>query len=79
MENGFDIMKCVVSDHIDNTEPLSIAFSVGFYLTFHNENNREIKQKLAKLYLLYCPALHTGEFLGEDNVVLQSHIVLRVS
>lgn len=75
-ESEIDALLPIISKQSEMTEPLSIAFSLGFYLSFHKEGNRNIKQKLARVYSLYCSALDTSEFLGEDNVILQSHLVV---
>lgn len=53
---------------MDNTPPLYFGFSLGHLLTFHGENNREIREKLYRVYLRYCPALSQGFFIDMDKI-----------
>jgi tetratricopeptide (TPR) repeat protein len=64
-------------DDTDNSEPLNKAFSTGYHLAFHGVNNRALKTKLARALLQFCPALQSGEFLREDNVMMMSQVVLK--
>jgi len=61
---------------VDNSEPTKTGFSLGFHLGFHGENNVALKSKLHRVYSLYCPALLTGRFLSEENIILQSHLTV---
>jgi hypothetical protein len=53
---------------VDNTPPLYFGFSLGHLLSFHGENNREIREKLYRVYLRYCPALSQGYFIDMDKL-----------
>ncbi len=67
-------MPCdfVLEIEVDNSEPLSNGFNLGFYLAFHGQNDMSARLKLATVYSQYCPALLTGQFLRQDSIIVQS-------
>jgi hypothetical protein len=67
MENELDsILTSPVPRLIDNVPPINYGFSTGFFFGFHGLNNRGLKSRLYRLYLLYCPALKNGYFLDSS-------------
>eukprot|EP00752_Nemacystus_decipiens_P009838 g8776.t1 len=60
---------------VDNSPPLRYGFSAGLHLAFHGENNRVIKTKLHRVYALFCPALLSGRFLTEGNIMQTPTVV----
>ncbi len=61
---------------MDNSEPLSNGFNLGFYLAFHGPNDVTARVKLATVYSQYCPALLTGQFLRQDSIIVQSQVAV---
>jgi hypothetical protein len=51
---------------IDNAPPINYGFSTGYFYAFHGMNNRRLKSRLYRIYLLYCPALRNGYFLDSS-------------
>jgi len=62
---------------IDNTPPLYFGFSLGHLLTFHGENNRELREKLYRVYMRYCPALAQGYFIDMDKLPSMKRVVIQ--
>lgn len=54
---------------VDNSQPLRHGFSLAHHWAFHGRNNRALKSKLAQVYALFCPALLTGAFVDEGNIM----------
>lgn len=67
MEIDLDaILTSSVPRLIDNVPPINYGFSTGFFFGFHGLNNRGLKSRLHRLYLLYCPSLKNGYFLDSS-------------
>jgi predicted O-linked N-acetylglucosamine transferase (SPINDLY family) len=67
MESELDaILTSPVPRLIDNVPPINYGFSTGFFFGFHGFNNRGLKSRLHRLYLIYCPALKNGYFLDSS-------------
>lgn len=62
-ENNLNyLMHVSASEHftVDNAQPLSFGYSLGYHLAFHNMNNVKLKVKLYAVYANLCPALLQG-------------------
>lgn len=51
---------------VDNAPASDYGFSTGFFLIAHGVNNLRIKMVLARLYIRFCPALLTGNFVAKN-------------
>jgi hypothetical protein len=67
MENELDALLTSPTPRlIDNAPPINYGFSTGYFFAFHGLNNRRLKARLYRIYLLYCPALRNGYFLDSS-------------
>ena len=68
-ERDIDVLLALENNVVvDNTPPLFFGFSLGQLLTFHGDNNRDLREKLYRVYMKYCPALSQGYLLGWSGV-----------
>lgn len=70
-EDSLDELLGRQLEHVDNSEPTKMGYSLGLHLAYHGENNVGLKTKLHRVYSLFCPSLLTGAFLSQDQIILQ--------
>lgn len=55
---------------VDNIAPTDHGFSACDHLVTHGMNSKRIKMMLARVYIKFCPALQTGDYLSREYVKL---------
>ncbi len=56
-EHALDSLLTQKPSYVDNSDPSKGGYSLGFHLAFHGLANIDLKHKLSKVYLNFCPAL----------------------
>ncbi|KAF0689062.1 Aste57867_19443 [Aphanomyces stellatus] len=76
MDARLDALIARTVNFTDSMDPVLGGYPTGFPLFSHNRNNKSLRQKLARLYELYCPATNTAEYIvPKPKIVLPSRAI----